>query len=31
VKKLSKLKECTGGRALQSPKEDEIKDLQANF
>jgi fucose permease len=31
VKKLSKLKECTGGRALQSPKEDEIKDLQANL
>jgi len=31
VKKLSKLKECTGGRALQSPKEDEIKDLQTNL
>jgi MFS family permease len=31
VKKLSKLKECTGGRTLQSPKEDEIKDLQVNM
>ena len=29
MKKLSKIKECTGGRTLQSPKEDEIKDLQA--
>ncbi len=28
MKKLSKLKECTGGRTLQSPKEEEIKDLQ---
>lgn len=28
---MSKLKECTGGRTLQSPKEDEIKDLQVNM
>jgi len=31
VKKLSKLKECTGRRALQSPKEEEMKDLHANL
>jgi MFS family permease len=28
---MSKLKECTGGGTLQSPKEDDIKDLQANM